>query len=220
MDGKAENLSNAVLKILYYDFSTNVSCDVQRILPLKMYGERTLFSPCTNVTALVDSWDHEHFFSKFFKENIQKNVKIGRKTETTDKPCVRQEGWEHLQELGLPARSESSTYRWSIRSPLFLRSTSHEGISWTTSQLSPILALWELLHWFDTYQLFCRYNNNMAVGQTYTICQEADGDYCSNTVISAESWEHMWYFDRNLGEWGVNGCPSSWSRRCQSIYKS
>ncbi|EPB75755.1 hypothetical protein ANCCEY_05183 [Ancylostoma ceylanicum] len=53
------------------------------------------------------------------------------------------------------------------------------------------------------------YNNNMAVGKPYTICQEADGDYCSNTVISAESWEHMWYFDRNLGEWGEKGCPSS-----------
>ncbi|KIH50467.1 hypothetical protein ANCDUO_19454, partial [Ancylostoma duodenale] len=25
------------------------------------------------------------------------------------------------------------------------------------------------------------YNNSMAVGQPYTICQEADGDYCSNT---------------------------------------
>ncbi|RCN38606.1 triacylglycerol lipase [Ancylostoma caninum] len=53
------------------------------------------------------------------------------------------------------------------------------------------------------------YNNNMAVGKPYTICQEADGDYCSNTVISAEAWEHMWYFDRNLGEWGEKGCPSS-----------
>ncbi|KAK5973047.1 hypothetical protein GCK32_012747 [Trichostrongylus colubriformis] len=52
-----------------------------------------------------------------------------------------------------------------------------------------------------------RYNNNMAVGQPYTICQEADGDYCSNTIVSAEFWEHMWYFDRNIGEWGVQGCP-------------
>ncbi|KAK6053503.1 triacylglycerol lipase [Cooperia oncophora] len=53
-----------------------------------------------------------------------------------------------------------------------------------------------------------KYNNNMAVGQPYTVCQEADGDYCSNTVISAETWEHMWYFDRNIGEWGQKGCPS------------
>lgn len=48
----------------------------------------------------------------------------------------------------------------------------------------------------------------MAVGQPYTICKEADGDYCSNQVISVEGSEHMWYFNRNIGEWGVNGCPS------------
>ncbi|VDO22261.1 unnamed protein product [Heligmosomoides polygyrus] len=52
------------------------------------------------------------------------------------------------------------------------------------------------------------YNNDMAVGQPYTICKEADGDYCSNQVISVEGSEHMWYFNRNIGEWGVNGCPS------------
>ncbi|KAK6757687.1 hypothetical protein RB195_015477 [Necator americanus] len=53
------------------------------------------------------------------------------------------------------------------------------------------------------------YNNNMTVGQPYTICPEADGDYCSNKVISGEAWEHMWYFDKDLGDWGAKGCPSS-----------
>ncbi|RCN38605.1 triacylglycerol lipase [Ancylostoma caninum] len=51
------------------------------------------------------------------------------------------------------------------------------------------------------------YNNNMAVGQPYTICQEADGDYCSNTVISDAFSEHLYYFDKNIGEWGGKGCP-------------
>ncbi|KAL6744339.1 hypothetical protein Aduo_017285 [Ancylostoma duodenale] len=51
------------------------------------------------------------------------------------------------------------------------------------------------------------YNNSMAVGQPYTICQEADGDYCSNTVISDAFSEHLYYFDKNIGEWGGKGCP-------------
>ncbi|KHJ80459.1 triacylglycerol lipase [Oesophagostomum dentatum] len=53
------------------------------------------------------------------------------------------------------------------------------------------------------------YDNDMAVGQQYTICPEADGDYCSNTVISDEGWDHLLYFNVNVKEWGINGCPSS-----------
>ncbi|PIO70044.1 triacylglycerol lipase, partial [Teladorsagia circumcincta] len=52
------------------------------------------------------------------------------------------------------------------------------------------------------------YDNDMAVGQPYTICKESDGDYCSNTVLSTEGNDHNSYYDRNLGQWASRGCPS------------
>ncbi|VDM76842.1 unnamed protein product [Strongylus vulgaris] len=51
------------------------------------------------------------------------------------------------------------------------------------------------------------YDNDMAVGQPYTICQEADGDYCSNTVSNHDGSDHLFYFNMNIKEWGLNGCP-------------
>ncbi|VDM67256.1 unnamed protein product [Strongylus vulgaris] len=51
------------------------------------------------------------------------------------------------------------------------------------------------------------YDNDMAVGQPYTICQEADGDYCSNTVSNRDGSDHLFYFNMNIKEWGLSGCP-------------
>ncbi|VDM65642.1 unnamed protein product, partial [Strongylus vulgaris] len=51
------------------------------------------------------------------------------------------------------------------------------------------------------------YDNDMAVGQPYTICQEADGDYCSNVIKDDAVLQHLWYFDKFLHEWGAAGCP-------------
>ncbi|VDK58350.1 unnamed protein product, partial [Cylicostephanus goldi] len=51
------------------------------------------------------------------------------------------------------------------------------------------------------------YDNDMAVGQPYTICQEADGDYCSNTVPDKEGSDHLFYFNLQIKEWGLAGCP-------------
>ncbi|XGW06917.1 hypothetical protein V3C99_016881 [Haemonchus contortus] len=51
------------------------------------------------------------------------------------------------------------------------------------------------------------YNNDMAVGQPYTVCKESDGDYCSNTVISTEGSDHDSYYNRDLGHWASQGCP-------------
>ncbi|KHJ88372.1 triacylglycerol lipase, partial [Oesophagostomum dentatum] len=61
----------------------------------------------------------------------------------------------------------------------------------------------------DNVHTPCRYDNDMAVGQPYTICPEADGDYCSNMADNNAGMEHLWYFDINVKEWGLNGCPSS-----------
>ncbi|VDK73646.1 unnamed protein product [Cylicostephanus goldi] len=52
------------------------------------------------------------------------------------------------------------------------------------------------------------YNNDMAIGQPYTICEEADGIYCSNTVTNKVDSDHWFYFNRNIKEWGQNGCPA------------
>ncbi|WKY09977.1 hypothetical protein Q1695_002376 [Nippostrongylus brasiliensis] len=50
------------------------------------------------------------------------------------------------------------------------------------------------------------YNNNMTVGEPYQLCQEADGEYCSDTVISTRGADHMFYF-KDLDTWPSQGCP-------------
>ncbi|VDL71928.1 unnamed protein product [Nippostrongylus brasiliensis] len=50
------------------------------------------------------------------------------------------------------------------------------------------------------------YNNNMTVGEPYQLCQEADGEYCSDTVISTRGADHMYYF-KDLDTWPAQGCP-------------
>ncbi|WKY09040.1 hypothetical protein Q1695_001859 [Nippostrongylus brasiliensis] len=51
------------------------------------------------------------------------------------------------------------------------------------------------------------YNNTMAVGEPYTVCQGADGDFCSNTVNNTNMWDHLQYFNVNIKSWGKQGCP-------------
>ncbi|PIO71541.1 triacylglycerol lipase [Teladorsagia circumcincta] len=62
----------------------------------------------------------------------------------------------------------------------------------------------ELFHY--RYEVW--YDNDMAVGQPYTICQEGDGDYCSNLAENNAGAEHLVYFNRQMKVWGAAGCPS------------
>nr|CDJ91510.1 Lipase domain containing protein [Haemonchus contortus] len=51
------------------------------------------------------------------------------------------------------------------------------------------------------------YDNDMAVGQPYTICPEGDGNFCSNLANNTDGAEHLVYFNRPMKVWGPAGCP-------------
>ncbi|CAL2035637.1 unnamed protein product [Caenorhabditis brenneri] len=40
----------------------------------------------------------------------------------------------------------------------------------------------------------------------YKVCKEADGDYCSNTIMLYNIMDHVYYFEVDVGEWGKLGC--------------
>ncbi|KAF1761146.1 hypothetical protein GCK72_009400 [Caenorhabditis remanei] len=54
------------------------------------------------------------------------------------------------------------------------------------------------------------YNNFMNLNYTYNICQEADGNYCSASVTdNLTMWDHIYYFNVNMPQWGRDGCPQN-----------
>ncbi|UMM24711.1 hypothetical protein L5515_004815 [Caenorhabditis briggsae] len=60
------------------------------------------------------------------------------------------------------------------------------------------------------------YNNYMNETDPYEICEEADGDYCSAVVTEGLNiWDHVYYFNVNLPEWGRDGCPKDRSAYAQ-----
>ncbi|EFO84406.1 hypothetical protein CRE_19885 [Caenorhabditis remanei] len=40
----------------------------------------------------------------------------------------------------------------------------------------------------------------------YKVCREADGDYCSNSMLLWNIMDHIYYFEVDVGEYGKNGC--------------
>ncbi|CAO4370604.1 unnamed protein product [Caenorhabditis nigoni] len=60
------------------------------------------------------------------------------------------------------------------------------------------------------------YNNYMNETDPYEICEQADGDYCSDTVQEGLSmWDHIYYFNVNMPAWGRDGCPKDRSSYAQ-----
>ncbi|EGT36635.1 hypothetical protein CAEBREN_06260 [Caenorhabditis brenneri] len=55
------------------------------------------------------------------------------------------------------------------------------------------------------------YNNSMEPGEPYHICQQADGDYCSEFMKSATAIDvdHQYYFNIDIDRWGADGCPKN-----------
>ena len=48
----------------------------------------------------------------------------------------------------------------------------------------------------------------MKDGDPYSICEEADGKYCSNTQSDAVWQDHLSYFDKDItNTWPKAGCP-------------
>ncbi|PIC39051.1 hypothetical protein B9Z55_010869 [Caenorhabditis nigoni] len=60
------------------------------------------------------------------------------------------------------------------------------------------------------------YNNYMNETDPYDICEQADGNYCSDTVQEGLSmWDHIYYFNVNMPAWGRDGCPKHRSSYAQ-----
>ncbi|ULU02084.1 hypothetical protein L3Y34_001979 [Caenorhabditis briggsae] len=60
------------------------------------------------------------------------------------------------------------------------------------------------------------YNNYMNETDQYEICEQADGNYCSDTVQEGLSmWDHIYYFNVNMPAWGRDGCPKDRSSYAQ-----
>ncbi|EGT33701.1 hypothetical protein CAEBREN_28081 [Caenorhabditis brenneri] len=60
------------------------------------------------------------------------------------------------------------------------------------------------------------YNNYMKVGDEYLICEQADGDYCSETVTEGLTMsDHGYYFNINMPSWGRDGCPQNITQYAQ-----
>lgn len=54
------------------------------------------------------------------------------------------------------------------------------------------------------------YNNYMRLNDTYQICEEADGNNCSDAVTEGLNMnDHGFYFDINIANWGKDGCPKN-----------
>ncbi|CAI2352689.1 unnamed protein product [Caenorhabditis sp. 36 PRJEB53466] len=61
------------------------------------------------------------------------------------------------------------------------------------------------------------YDNYMNVSDPYTICEESDGDYCSDAVTTGLiGIDHLYYFNINIPDWGRDGCPKNSSDYAQS----